>query len=291
MTTKAILLLILGTIFFTACQEEPPKVIQNNLMNLYQDQTSNSKKSQAKSLAFIFPSNNSKLAGRILMPLNTEPKTTIIFLHGNPGFEKNEDIGQALRRGGFNSVFFSYSGTWGNEGVFNYPNALHDLTAIIDYLVSHSKVYKIDTNSIYVCGFSMGADIAIISANKNPRIKGVISIDPWNGYYELKHKSEKGLKKYMENVDQRPCINVNTGLDFVNSIIQNPKMNLKPYTLNNTIPSIYIFSNDESKNSFKQNCALKTEQHLFVIPASDHSFSDKRISLTNKIATWLIENN
>ena len=55
------------------------------------------------------------------MAKGKDAKPTLIFLHGNPGFEKNEETGQMLRRAGFNTVFCSYSGTWGNKGVLLIP--------------------------------------------------------------------------------------------------------------------------------------------------------------------------
>ncbi len=287
---KKILILILITLIISSCKEEKINIIENSQLSLYNDKTIDDEKSQPKSLPFIFMANNNKLAGRILMAINNKPKATIIFLHGNPGFEKNEDIGQALRRGGFNSVFFSYSGTWGNEGIFNYKNSINDLNSIIDYITENSEKFKIDKENIYLCGFSMGADIAIITANSNKKVKGVISIDPWNGFFELSNKTESELNRYKTNVEQRPCIKIKSGNEYVSSILDNKEMDLKISMQDISIPIIHIFSNENDKNEFKTNCKI-TNQELQVIDASDHSFSDKRISLTNEIALWLKKQN
>lgn len=287
---KKILITLLISIIVTSCNEDNVKIIENNQTTLYNDKTIADEKSKAKSLPFIFESNSNKLVGRILMAVNNEPKATIIFLHGNPGFEKNEDIGQALRRGGYNSVFFSYSGTWGNEGVFNYQNSINDLNSIIDYLISNSKKFKIDREQVYLCGFSMGADIAILTANTNEKIKGVISIDPWNGYNELSNKTEKDLDNYRKNVEQRPCIRLKSGDDFVSSIIENKEMDLQTSLRNFSKPVIHIFSNENDKNTFYKSCNL-TNLEFQVLAASDHSFSDKRIILTNEIFLWLNNQN
>lgn len=284
------LIILLVLIITSSCNEDKVNIIENNQTALYNDKTIDDEKSMAKSLPFIFQSNNNKLAGRILMAMNNEPKATIIFLHGNPGFEKNEDIGQALRRGGYNTVFFSYSGTWGNDGVFNYKNSINDVNSIIDYLISNSNRFKIDKEQVYLCGFSMGADIAILTAKTNEKIKGVISIDPWNGYFELSNKTEKDLCNYKKNVEQRPCIKIKSGNDFVSSIIENREMDLQASLCNFSKPITHIFSRENDKNAFYKNCNL-TNQELQVVAASDHSFSDKRISLTNEIALWLNNQN
>ncbi len=283
---KTILLIIIITLAISSCKQDKVNIIENNLTVLYNDITIDDNKLAAKSPAFIFKSDNNKLAGRIMMAMGNEPKATIIFLHGNPGFEKNEDIGQTLRRGGYNAVYFSYSGTWGSEGVFNYENSVNDVNSIIKYLKANSRNLKIDTENIYLCGFSMGADIAIITANTNNNIKGIISIDPWNGFFELSNKTQSELDKYRNNVEQRPCINLKSGTDFIASIIENNEMNLKPILQNSSKPIIHIFSNEKDKSSFELINEL-TNKEMLLIKSSDHSFSDKRISLTNEIVLWM----
>ena len=287
---KRILILLIIGLSLSNCDQEEVIVHENNLETLYNDKTISNTELQAKSLAFIYSSNDNKLFGRILMAINKQPKPTIIFLHGNPGFEKNEDIGQALRRGGYNAVFFSYSGTWGNNGVFNYKNSINDLNSIVDYLIVNSKRLRIDKENIYLCGFSMGADIAVITGNKNRNIKGVISIDPWNGFFELNNKNDSDLEKYIRNLEQRPCINIESGAEYVASILDNRNMDLQPILKNYSKPIIHIFSKEKSMNEFKNNCEL-ANQELKVIEASDHSFSDKRIALTNEIALWIKNHN
>lgn len=281
------LLIILGiSLSIISCREADVKVLDNKLTSLYHDKTIDDENGQPKSIPFIFKSNDNKLVGRILMAVNNHPKATLIFLHGNPGFEKNEDIGQALRRGNYNTVFFSYSGTWGNEGIFNYSNAIDDVNAIVKFLTENSKAFKIDKEKIYLCGFSMGADIAILAAKTNPSIKGVISIDPWNGFTTLSHKTELELERYVKNVDQRPCIKVKSGKAFVSSILDYKTMNLTTSLQDYSKPIMHIFSNEKDKNTFSNTTDL-IESEFRVIPASDHSFSNQRISLTNEIASWL----
>jgi len=283
--TKLISLAIIITIL-AACTQHTAS-IENTKTHLYVDRTINRTSAQQKSLPFIFNSNGDKLVGRILMAINDNPKPTIIFLHGNPGFEKNEDIGQALRRDGYNAVFFSYSGTWGNEGIFNYQHSVDDLNFIIKYLSDNASTYRVNTEKIYVCGFSMGGDIAIIAATKNKNIKAVISIDPWNGYHQLNNMSDNELTKYKNNVALRPCISIKSGSDYVNSIINNDEMNLQKSIKGSTIPMVHIFGRQADLESFKTNCKLESSNNLHLIKTVDHSFSDKRITLTNYIAEWL----
>ena len=277
-----ILLLI---IFAASCIEPEKPVVEQSSVDFCSDALVNDEKFAAKSLPFLFDASGKKLVGRILMASNRELKPTIVFLHGNPGFEKNEDVGQALRRVGYNSVFFSYSGTWGNEGVFNYENAINDLHSLVDYLVNNAKRFRIDEQHIYAVGFSMGADIAILSAKGNDKIGGVVSIDPWNGYYELSSKSESELNQYKANLEMRPCINIESGSAFVSSILDNDSMDLFASLSEFSKPIVHIFSSEVNQSEFIENCNVPNS-NCVVIEASDHSFSNKRMALTSEVAGW-----
>lgn len=47
-------------------------------------------------------------------------------LHGIPGWERNFDLAQALRRAGFHVLVFHYSGSWGNDGTYSLAHILED---------------------------------------------------------------------------------------------------------------------------------------------------------------------
>ncbi len=238
------------------------------------------------SIPFIIPSDN-KLTARILMASGKSQKPTIIFIHGNPGFEKNEDIGQGLRRNGYNCVFFSYSGTWGNNGLFSYSQSIQDTKDIYNYLILNAKQFRIDTKQIFLLGHSMGGDIALLSYEELDGIKGVLTIDPWSGYDVLNNKLDKQLNKYIVNLEQRPCIDIASGSEFVNEIMNIEKMNLEKSIKSSSQSSAYIFSNKKEKNEFHKYHSNIKEDHIWVLNANDHSFSDKRILLTETIYNWL----
>ena len=60
--------------------------------------------------------------GRLLSVLYTAAgeglHPTVLLLHGIPGWERNLDLAQALRRVGFCVATFHYSGSWGADGEF-----------------------------------------------------------------------------------------------------------------------------------------------------------------------------
>ena len=288
----AVLVIILGNFLMISCKEESKlKVKQESQFSfLNTDPLVESKKEKPATYPLIFTSGENNIAGRILIALGSKANPTVVFLHGNPGFEKNEGTGQILRRGGYNSVFFSYSGTWGNKGVFSYRKSIKDVKMLVEYLIENRKQLRVDTENIYLCGFSMGADIALLASEELKSIKGVISIDPWNAYHELKRKSEKELNQYIRNLEKRPCLNIASGKEFVTGILNDRTMNLKQ-TINNSIHSkLYIFSKKKGKRQFENYCGQKNNERIIVLNAADHSFSDKRIALAKTIFNWLEKN-
>ena len=58
-------------------------------------------------------SHGMRMPGLAYLAAGNGPHPTVLLLHGYPGNEKNLDVAQALRRLGWNVVFFHYRGAWG----------------------------------------------------------------------------------------------------------------------------------------------------------------------------------
>ena len=79
----------------------------------------------------FFQSAGERLNGLMYVASGPGPHPTVILLHGSPGNERNLDLGQAIRRGGVNVLYFNYRGSWGSGGLFSRTNALEDVTAAL----------------------------------------------------------------------------------------------------------------------------------------------------------------
>ena len=289
MKMKTILVFFLMIAFLTSCSQNIKNAEETNDENisLCQDPVYKNSGDMPMSLPILFPTEENRLAGRILMAQGSNEKPTVIFIHGNPGYEKNEETGQFLRRQGYNAVFFSYSGTWGNEGIFDYSNSIRDLKELVKCLKQNAKEYKIDKEKIYFCGHSMGSDIAILCGYDLPEIKKAISIDPWDGYNDLKAKTTLELNAYISNVEQRPCITLSSGKDFVNEIVYSNQMDLEKSLNSDATVIVHIFSTRNEKSVFQKNHGQIREDNMILLNACDHSFSDKRIELAKTIIKYL----
>src|SRR5207302_8076430 len=86
------------------------------------------------------------------------PHPTVVLLHGFPGNEKNLDLAQAIRRAGWNVLYFNYRGSWGSPGDFSFTHAMEDTQAAIAFLrdPATAKKLRVDPAHIVLIGHSMG---------------------------------------------------------------------------------------------------------------------------------------
>jgi len=71
----------------------------------------------------------------------------VILLHGFPGNDRNLDLAQALRRDGFNLLFFIYRGARGSEGTYTFTHVIEDVGAAADFLRANAAAYRTDCRS------------------------------------------------------------------------------------------------------------------------------------------------
>lgn len=129
-----------------------------------------------------FNSYGKRLSGFIYMAAGKGPHPTVLLLHGYPGNEKNLDLAQALRKQGWNVVFFHYRGAWGSEGEFSFRNAEQDVQVVLQYLSdkANAEALRVDRNYISTVGHSMGGHMAIAGILDNPAVKCGVALDGAN---------------------------------------------------------------------------------------------------------------
>jgi pimeloyl-ACP methyl ester carboxylesterase len=128
------------------------------------------------------PSGGERMNGLIYLATGAGPHPVAVFLHGYPGNEKNLDLAQAVRRAGWNALYFDYRGSWGSGGTFGFQHALDDVAAALAWLRTPAVAarFSLDTTRIVLVGHSMGGWLALHAAARDPRVRCVAALAAWN---------------------------------------------------------------------------------------------------------------
>jgi pimeloyl-ACP methyl ester carboxylesterase len=128
------------------------------------------------------PSHGARLPGHMYLASGAGPHPTLVLLHGFPGNEKNLDLAQALRRFGFNVLFFHYRGAWGAQGSYRLSQLPEDALAVLDWLrePQRARELRIDTSALGVLGHSLGGYTALAAAARDDELRCAIALSPAN---------------------------------------------------------------------------------------------------------------
>ncbi len=125
-----------------------------------------------------FESGGARLNAVLYQSSGPGPHPTALVLHGFPGNERNLDLAHALRRAGWNTVFFHYRGSWGSGGNFSFGHVLEDVNAVLATVrdPAFAQAHRIDPRRIALVGHSMGGFAALMVASERPEVVCVASL-------------------------------------------------------------------------------------------------------------------
>ncbi len=246
----------------------------------------------AKMTVLHIPSHGLLINGLIYSPPGAGLHPTIVICHGLPGNEKNLDLAQALRRAGWNAVTFNYRGSWGSPGNFRFAQTLEDANAVLAYLRDPANATKlgIDTQRIVLAGHSMGGWVTALTAANDHALMGAILICAADMGSEADAPRDRAIANMADDMESLAGVTAESMADEV-------KANVKAFRMENSvaglvqIPLLVLSADDglapgtdaliraiQSKGGHKI-----TALHV----ATDHSWSDRRITLESEIIKWL----
>ena len=251
------------------------------------------KNTLAGSTELFIPSENSLLAGLIYRPNGNEKHPTLLLLHGYPGNERNLDIAQIVRSHGWNVIYFDYRGSWGSQGKFSFKNCVEDVLNVVAFCNKYQDSLKIDTSNIVLFGHSMGGWTALKAIQQLPQIKKAFILSAWDIFNQYKRQlTGTDLDAFNINADT-------VGKYFVLNGSLNDRF--KPVINRDDYYSIEINSkplkekqilmldeHDRNKNIAEAIRNLNPLYFEYTIWQTDHSFTNKRISMINKLL-WFID--
>ena len=132
----------------------------------------------ASTPAVTFASGGKTLLGVLHVPAGPGPHPVVVLLHGFPGFERNFDLAQALRRAGYAALVFHYRGSWGVTGDWSWRNVLDDAARAVAAMREEGMAgaHRLDPGRVAVVGHSLGGFAALMTAAADPTIGAVVSV-------------------------------------------------------------------------------------------------------------------
>jgi len=146
--------------------------------------------------AFGIPSRGARLNALIYRAAGEGAHPVAVFLHGFPGNEKNLDLAQAVRRAGWDAVYFDYRGSWGSGGTFSFANSLEDVAAALAWVrdPANASKHRFDSARIAIVGHSFGGWLALLTAGREPPPVCVAAMAAWNVGWAARHLDEARLR-------------------------------------------------------------------------------------------------
>ena len=245
-------------------------------------------------------SGGKQMNGHMYLANGAGPHPTVILLHGFPGNEKNLDVAQALRRAGFNVLYFHHRGAWGSEGAFGARSNTEDAAAAANYVRLNAKEQRSDPNKVSFFGHSLGGFTALYSGAVDQNIRCTVAVTPANLTLSVKSRIEAGF-----NVDapaaQRnvPGLNNYSGASLFREVIADYAF----FDLNNVMNGykgrpLMIISGDKDQAvplavqlplaAAAKKAGAKPFVHLIM--DADHVFSWNRIAFTENTVSWMYAN-
>lgn len=251
------------------------------------------------------PSHGSGLNGFMYMPSGSGTHGVVIMLHGFPGNEKNTDLMQAIRRAGYNVLYFDYRGSWGSAGTFSFANSRDDIASALAWVRDPTNVtkYRFDTQRIAVIGHSLGGWLALESTGRDANVGCVGGIAAWNiGHGASMLKADTAARKstaaYLTMVtdpSSGPIRAKDSDLmrEFDDNITSYDYLRLAP-SLKNRSVFLAAATNDSPDEGVEMHArlerALKAAGSTHVRNVTfddDHPFSAHRVALADALVKWL----
>jgi acetyl esterase/lipase len=238
------------------------------------------------------PSGGVKINGVAYLASGAGVHPTFVFFHGLPGNEKNLDIAQAVRRDGWNAITVNYRGSWGSPGEFRFGNNLEDADAVLAFLRDpvNARSLGVDTSRLVIAGHSMGGWVTALTAAHDRGIVGAILISMADMSRSGASPRAELAKRMSEDMESLVGVTSESMADEL--IAGAPKWRVADATSGLArLPLLVITSNDglapQADALVKAVRAKGNASVTTVHYATDHSYSDRRISLEGSIVKWL----
>ena len=247
------------------------------------------KASPAGATELFIPSANSQLAGLIYRANGVQKHPTLLLLHGYPGNERNLDMAQVVRAHGWNVIYFNYRGAWGSGGSFSFKNCVEDVVNVVSFCKKYQDSLKIDTSNMVLFGPSMGGWVCLKAIQQLPGVKKGFALSTWNIGEGFKNVStEQEMLRLATYAGNYFVLNTSIKDLFTPVIKENVYYNLA--NDRNSLAGKQIIMLDEHQHNKQLAETIKNANKSYFkydVWQTDHSFTNKRVSLIKKVLEFL----
>jgi len=260
------------------------------------------KDSPATMQSLQMSSHGAQLNALVYIAAGAGPHPVVVLLHGFPGNEKNLDLAQAIRRAGWNVLYFNYRGSWGSPGDFSFTHAMEDTQAAIAFLrdPATAKKLRVDPAHIVLIGHSMGGFMANYGGAEDAKIQavGIISAANLGGMGSRGNtpaNPEEAVKRIATSLaaeGMAPLAGC-TPESLAREILANrPKWNFIDYASKLAPRPMLVVTSDDglapSGDALADALRKAGDKEVTAVHmTTDHSYSDHRIALETAVLKWL----
>ena len=246
-------------------------------------------KAPASCAELTIPSHGSRMAAFMYTAAGAQPHPTLILLHGFPGNERNLDLAQAVRRTGWNVLYFDYRGSWGSEGTFSLANCVADVVSAVAFCKQQAKALRIDTTQMALFGHSMGGWVGLQALQQLPAVKKAVILSPWDVYGDATNPVKADLAGFEQYADGLFMLHNTSGKAILAPVLANAAA----YQLTAIGPALstrqLVFLDEDRRNEawIKPIGAANKAGFRYEVWDTDHPFSNKRLALTKTVVAFL----
>jgi uncharacterized protein len=251
-------------------------------------------------VAVALESGGARLNGVAYVPSGPGPHPGVLVLHGLPGYERNLDLAQALRRAGWTSMVVHYRGAWGSRGEFSFAGVLEDSAAALEHLRSSQmrERLRVDPARVALVGHSMGGWASLMTAARND-VVGAVSIAGFNlGAVARRIDADPSYARALQEVfepQMAPLAGATADRLFAEAVEAGGSWDVCTHAgkFHGRPVLLLAASHDEEvpvdmhHEPLVEALSGAGARLTHRVVDTDHAFSDRRIELAETIASWL----
>lgn len=256
----------------------------------------------ARTVPMTFKSAGTTLLGVLHLPPGPGPHPVAVLLHGFPGYERNFDLAQVLRRTGYAALVFHYRGSWGMGGSWSWAHVLEDAAGAVARLRTPeiAAAYNLDPDRLAVIGHSLGGFAALMIAAADPGVAAVGSVAGFDfGTAAAACRADPAVRAaYLEDwagallplngtSAQALITEMETAGDSWSLARLAPRLATRPVLLIGTDGDMVTPADTHHRplvDTYRAHPIPGLEHHVFH---TDHALSDRRVALARTVIAFL----